>query len=1112
MNSKVLKLLMIASKQACYIFLFSLVSMQTLLAYHSSGQHLEKVLVSVQLQQATPLEVIRELEKQTDFIFGYDRTLSRLKTKIDLDFEKQSMAKVLRYVARETGLKFRQINNNISVMTDREHRKKRTSKVLEIDDAYLIISGKVSDEQGQPLPGTNVFVKGTTIGTTTDADGGYRLSVPDDATTLVFSYIGYVTEEVAIGGRTVIDMALYPDVTTLDDLVVIGYGTQKKSDLTGAQASVGPEDLEGHPVFNFAQVLQGRVPGVVISNTSGSPGQAPKIRIRGANSISGGNEPLYVVDGFVSDFNNVNVNDIETIDILKDASATAIYGSRGANGVILITTKSGTAGETRINAFSNVSFTQLENKYDLMDPAEYAGWINDYFDQSVFSEDEIEAFRQGAGTDWQDEIMQTGLIQNHQVSISGGAKNIRYYIAGNVLDEEGILINTGRQKYTLRANFNTELSDRLSLDFNVNAVQDNRKNAQLAFGGSKEDPVWNSIIWSPTEPIFNPDGTYNRDDTYGSLLKNPYMYATESMQDDRRQTLSLNSNIQYDITNNLSFDVIGGFNKSANEFASFENDFLDISTGAIRRYDDVFDWQLTTMLNYSKQFGTEHNLSVLGGYEVYENTVRWFSANARNLAVNSVAYHNLSLGESQLANSGFSKWSLMSYFTRVNYSYRSKYFFTGTYRADGSSKFREDNRFGFFPSLAFSWAISEEPFVRDLGVFDNLKLRTSWGVTGNQAIAPYSTLAVLQFRGYSYTTGTLFPGYGPAIPPNPNLQWEETRQANIGLDMALMDERVTLTFDFFQKNTDGLLTERELPLFGGMGRRASTTQNLGEIKNTGFEVNLMVNPIARQEFNWDVNFNVSRVRNEVIDIGDQERISGGRYAGGLLATSPFIVTPGQPLGTFFGYRFLGVWGTDEAAEAEQFGNRPGDSKYEDTNNDGKIGPEDFQIIGDANPDFTWGINNTWRFKNFEFNLLLEGVHGGDIFNVTYATAAAIANDTRSITLREATNYWTPENQNTIWPDARSETNVSHMNSSKWIQDGSFVKVRNVSVAYTLPADITNIGNIRLMVSGQNLFTFTDYKGFDPEVSSTGNSDIDSGLDFGVYPNPRIITVGASLEF
>ena len=394
MNSKVLKLLMIASKQACYIFLFSLVSMQTLLAYHLSGQHLEKVLVSVQLKQATPLEVIRELEKQTDFIFGYDRTLSRLKTKIDLDFEKQPMATVLRYVAREAGLKFRQINNNISVMTDRERRKKRTSKILEIDDVYLTISGKVSDEQGQPLPGTNVFVKGTTIGTTTDADGDYRLNVPDDATNLVFSYIGYMTEEVDIAGRTVIDIALLPDVTTLDDLVVIGYGMQKKSDLTGAQASVGPEDLEGHPVFNFAQVLQGRVPGVVISNTSGSPGQAPKIRIRGANSISGGNEPLYVVDGFVSDFNNVNVNDIETIDILKDASATAIYGSRGANGVILITTKSGTAGETRINAFSNVSFTQLENEYDLMNPDEYAGWINDYFDQSVFSEDEIEAFRQ----------------------------------------------------------------------------------------------------------------------------------------------------------------------------------------------------------------------------------------------------------------------------------------------------------------------------------------------------------------------------------------------------------------------------------------------------------------------------------------------------------------------------------------------------------------------------------------------------------------------------------------------------------------------------------------------------------------------------------------------
>ena len=1060
-------------------------------------------VMDLTLRNMSLLQALEEVAEQFDVGLAVNPNLIP-GIKVNKDLTSVTLTEALDQLLAETHLEaYLSAAGNIIV------RSKEKKPVIQERN----VSGRVTDEKGESLPGVNILIKGSARGTITDIEGNYRINIPGNAVTLVFSFVGYQSQEVNVAGRTYIDVILLEDMQSLEEVVIVGYGTQTRRDLTGSQASVSSKDFEGHPVYNFAQILQGRTPGVVVSNTSGSPGQAPKIRIRGANSISSNNDPLYVVDGFVSDFNNVNVNDIQSIDILKDASATAIYGSRGANGVVLITTKSGQAGETRVTVVSNVGFTQLENEYDLLNSAEYAVWVNEHFDQAVFPDADIEAFRQGAGTDWQDAVMQTGLTQNHQVAVSGGREGLRYYVSGNIVDEEGILINTNQRRYTLRANLSTTVGDRMVLDLNINATQRNRKNAQLAFGSSKEDPIWNSIIWSPTEPIFNDDGTYNQDDAYGSLLKNPFMYATESMQDDRQQAVSLNINASYNIFENLSLDVIAGLNQNANETSLFESELIDVSTGAIRNYQDVFDWQLTTMVNYSKTLGEKHEMSLLGGYELYENEVSGFSANARNLAVNSVAYHNLSLGESQLANSNYAKWSLMSYFGRVNYSFDDKYYFTGTYRADGSSKFRDENKFGFFPSLAVGWALSEETFVRDLGIFDNLKLRASWGVTGNQAIDPYATLSVLSFIGYSYTTSTRFPGYGPAIPSNPDLRWEETAQANIGLNMSFLDDRVALTFDYFQKNTTGLLAEQELPLYGGMGRRASVTQNLGEIENTGFDINLMVSPIRNDKVNWDVNFNLSRVRNEVTDIGDQEQISGGSYAGGLLSTSPFVVRPGEPLGTFWGYRFLGVWGTGEAEEARGFGNRPGDAKYEDSSGDGAIGPEDYQVIGDANPDFSWGLNNHITFRNFDFNILIQGVHGQEIYNLGYGVAGSIIGDSRSIVLSEAVkDSWTPQNENTIWPDYKSTTNVNYMNSSKYIQDGGYVKVRNISLSYLIPKSVLKIGDLRFTLSGQNLFTFTNYIGYDPEVSASGNSDTDAGIDVGTYPVPKTVTMGVSLDF
>lgn len=433
---------------------------------------------------------------------------------------------------------------------------------------------------------------------------------------------------------------------------------------------------------------------------------------------------------------------------------------------------------------------------------------------------------------------------------------------------------------------------------------------------------------------------------------------------------------------------------------------------------------------------------------------------------------------------------------------------TATYRADGSSKFRDENKYGFFPSVAAAWDVSKEDFLSGTGIFHQLKIRGSWGVTGSQAVGAYATLSPLKTTTYTYATSTKYPGYAPGVASNVDLRWEETEQTNIGIDASFWQGKISVTLDYFDKTTTGLLSSRQLPNYNGGG---NVLANLGSMENKGFEAS--VNAIVAQgrDFTWDAGFNTSVVRNKVLDLGESTQLPGGGTISGLMPTSPFMTLPGEPLATFWGARFLGLWQTSEAEEALKYGNIPGDSKYEDLDGNYKINAQDYQIIGNANPKFTWGFSNSFNYKNWGLNVLVEGVHGRDVFNAAYATMTSVFGDSRSITLREATNIWTPENQNTIWP-ANSSSNINLMNSSKWLQDGSFVKIRNISLFYNLSREITKIADMKLTVSAQNFFTFTKYKGIDPEVTGTGSSDTAGGLDFGTYPVPKVITVGASITF
>jgi TonB-linked SusC/RagA family outer membrane protein len=961
------------------------------------------------------------------------------------------------------------------------------------------ITGTVTDSNQEPLPGVTVIIKGTTKGAVSNVDGEFTLSDVTSGSTLVFSFVGMSSQEVLVGNQTTISITMLADAIGLEEVVAVGYGTMKRADISGASANVNTSDFQDLPSIDIAESMQGRVAGLSITSNSGSPGTSSKIRIRGGNSMLGNNDPLIVLDGVAVNIglNDINPNDIASLDILKDASSTAIYGSRGANGVIVITTKTGNSDKPRIQVSTDYSFDQVANQYDLLNAADFVTLNN------------VTLTGPSADTDWQNEVFQSGHTSNTQLNITGGNEKLKYFLSGSVVDQDGLVANTGYQKYTVRSNVDTKINEKLNVSLNLTVSKTERNNTNDN-ASSKGSSIWQSLIWSPTEPVFNEDGTYNRTDQYSSIALNPVMVAKNRKEDVFATTVLANSKIDYKIVDNLVYSAILGAEEIKTENATFTNQNVSPTTGSSRSYNDNFFWQFSNFLTYKNTFNDVHRMSIMLGFEQSQNTNKGFNANGSNLATESVGYDNLALNASAGIGSYWRQSSLRSYLGRATYSLKDKYLLTATFRVDGSSKFQGDNKYSSFPSVAAGWRISEESFMQNASNIDNLKLRASWGITGSQAIQPYATMALLSPRVYSYGTPQASTGYMPSGAPNPDLKWEETTQINIGADLTMYNGRLNVTADYFKKNTDGLLQAKALPAYNGGG---SIISNIGEIENKGVELSIGGEIIRKSDFSWNANANFSKLNNKVISIGDEEQIfPGGNYGSGFLTSKVFIVKPGESLGSIYGYNFLGIWQQDEAAEALKFGNVPGDSKYEDLDGNNIIDGGDQKIIGKGLPDFTWGLNNSFAYKNFDLNIMIEGVQGRDIINLGYAGAGVAVGDARAITLEDAKNTWTESNTNTIWPKVGSSSNTDHINSSKWLQNGSYVKLRNISLAYSIPKEKLKVGDLRIVLSGQNLITFTDYKGFDPEVSSTGKSDIDQGLDLGSYPTAKSYTLGLTLNF
>lgn len=975
------------------------------------------------------------------------------------------------------------------------------------------ISGKVSDVAGQPVAGADVFVVGTTNGTTTDQNGNYVLSVsPQDV--IRFAFLGFVDQDVKAGNQTVLNVTLVEDTQFLEEVVVVGYGTIKKSSAAGSQSSVSDKAFADQRVTRIDQALQGRATGVQVTNTGGAPGAEVRIRIRGANSILGDNSPLFVVDGFVgADFNDINPNDILSMEVLKDAASTAIYGSRGANGVVLVTTKNGAKNEkVSVSYAGSVSVSNVLKKYDLLNAEEFAQVYNEY-NEAVGSSARytMDDFARNGGFDYQDYVFRTALGQQHQLALAGGSNSTQYRVSGNFLKNEGIIKPSEYQRMAINANVNSQINKRLSVRFSGSGIVSSGSRTAGDYTGAN-GVLTQALGWAPVTNPYTEDGGYTQNDPYSSVKSNPLSMINDSESINERFNVRVLGGITYEIIDGLKFDFSAAGSKTSTVGKSWSGDYISNgkpSSGKSTSSSSTV--QTTVQLSYDKTFG-KHYINAVVANETQSYKYEYLNGNATNLLFAYLKYDNLSQAESNTVNSGYSSWALLSYLARVNYTYDNRYVLSLSVRRDGSSKFADGNKFSTFPSAALAWNAHNEQFIKDLGVFSTLKVRASYGLTGNQAISSYATLSGYKTSGqqYAFSNGTYTSGMNIGNPGNPDLKWETTAQTDLGLELGFFNGRLTAELDYFRKDTRDLLMNKQIADYQGGG---TITSNIGAIRNSGIEFMVAGDIIAKKNFTWNSSLNYSYLKNQVVDLGEEEYVTSyADFSGSQENIPEFIYKVGEPLGSIYGLRYLGPWQKDEADEAAKYGMKPGDAKYEDLNGDYQYSGDDAQIIGHGMPTHTLGWNNTITWNKFTINAFFQGVFGVDKMNYTRMMYLKATNDYRAPTSAEALDRYIPGVQEDAYIPAYSSTSKWFAQSSMFLEDASFIRLKNLSVAYAFK--VKRVGDFSVSLNATNLFTITSYKGIDPEASNLGggSSDIRQSVDYAAYPNSRTFTLGVNVTF
>lgn len=996
------------------------------------------------------------------------------------------------------------------------------------------VTGRVTSRiDGEPLPGVNVTVKGTVTGTVTDIDGQYALNVPDENSVLVFSFVGYETQEVPVNGRSVINMTMEEDIGTLDEIVVVGYGTVRKSDLTGAVSSVKNEDLNVGAISSVDEALKGRIAGVQISQTSAEPGGGMSIRIRGASSINAGNEPLYVIDGlpinnevmlqsggagYVSGnpnaknpLSSLNPNDIASVEVLKDASATAIYGSRGANGVILITTKSGSKEKMQVNFDSYAGVQQAYKQVDVLSTEEYINTLNTLAQErgqpEVFSDADIAAI--GGGTDWQDEIFRRAWVTNNNLSVSGGSENTSYFISGNYFNQQGIVEGSGMDKYSLRVNLDFNLSDKLTLGLNMNASLINDDNNVDGTGiNETAGPINSALQYDPTLPPRQPDGTLTVSEQLS--INNPaaIIDAVRSNTETNRTfgTIYLNYQILKDLSAKLNIGVDRHiarrdlYNARGTYWGGAGNGQADIRM--LERYSELLEYTMTYNRNWSNI-----NLNAVAGVSYEDFVNRSFNAGINDFPTDNLGTNNLALGNLDNASVGSNKNgnSLLSYLFRANLSLFDRFLVTSSIRADGSTRFGVNNKFGYFPSVALAWKLSEENFIPD--TFSELKLRGSWGATGNQEIANYASLSTFQTGDLALLGDNSLRGTTPARIANPDLKWETTKQLNFGLDFGMLQGRISASVDYFHKKTEDLLLGLPIPRSTGFG---SILSNVGSVKNEGIEVMINSVNLENNDFSWQTGLTFSSIKNEVTSIGSLEQFT----IGNIFTSSIGIVKRGFPLGAYYTYQVTGIFqDDDEVANSAQPNSSPGNPIYLDANDDGSITADDDRVVvGSPWPDFTFGFRNTFSYKNVALDIFIDGQYGADLLNANAVESLFPVNERRNRLANQIEDRWTPDNPNAKWPSALNPPSYGPSKlSSLVIEDASFLRVQSIQLSYTFDFESAGfLSAARIYVTGQNPLMITKYTGYNPEANAFGRDNVRA--DYNPYPISKVWMLGVNLGF
>lgn len=1016
----------------------------------------------------------------------------------------------------------------------------------------ISITGKITDEQGQPLEGASVSSKDGRFTSVSDKEGKYAISLPNTIKELVFSFVEKEAQTINIGNKTVINVRLQPNQQLMNEAIVIGYGTVKKSDLTGSVQRLSAEDLIRENPLNVVQAMQGKLAGVNITQNDGSPGAGLSMRIRGSNSFTGGTEPLYVIDGVP--FNNsnsgatpaaigedekqtlnilsfINPNDIESIDVLKDASATAIYGARGANGVVIITTKKGKAGKDRVDFNSNAGLAAVSKKIDVLNPYDYVQFQNlAYENANIFDGagltlpfQNIEEYK-GMDINWQDQVFRTALSQNYSIGISGGNENGTHSISFNYIDQQGIIQNSDYNKLGLSLNLHRNIGSRIKIGTSTTISRSYTHGVKT--GTDKSDAASAGVIRSlMTYPTHNSNVEAFDGSGADFFITNPVIYTNDVLNKVSNINLFTSNYLEVKITNALKFRQNIGFNYSSGlrdqYYPSTVFEGFSMKGWGLKA-DNIWNSFLSeSLLTYTETFG-KNSITAMGGM-TYENIhSQWKRAEAKTFTNDFLKNENLQMGEVVMPVVGSrSEVTNISYIGRINYSYDDRFLFTASFRNDGSSKFGANNKFGFFPSAAVAWKIINENFMKDVDVLSDLKLRLSYGVTGGAGIPSYGSLPKLVVNNHPFN-GNIQSGLAYDVwsgPPNPDLRWERTEAYNLGLDFGILNNRITGSIEAYTKTTNDLLQYVSIPNSTGYTRKLI---NSGSVRNRGIELMLNAEIIKQKDFSWSTNFNFAINRNKILSLGGSH---DKQFAGNISTTdAPYVQMVGQPIGALWGYIEDGYYDNEaEVLHDLQYTNQApeiirrmvGEIKYKNLDNDPtSITIEDRTLIGDVNPRYTLGVTNQFKYKNFDMSFFVHAVQGNDVINMNKRFNANLGGN-KNITYDMWNSAWTPgqDNSNVENPKIMRQFWRSFLFSRRFVEDGSFVRLRNVTVGYNVPLRNTEvIKSLRVAFAANNLFIITNYSGYDPEVNSYGDNPAMFGVDLGGYPNARSFNLSLRCNF